>query len=60
MKTKITDTFCYAGYSWRVFAGNRFAGYVVALSEYDAYRKAQDKFGKNIWIERIVDPEYNK
>ena len=56
----MTNTFCYAGYSWRVFANNRFAGYIVALSEYDAYRKAQEKFGKNIWIERIVDPEYNK
>jgi hypothetical protein len=60
MKTKITDTFCYAGYSWRVFSNNRFAGYVTAMSEFDAMRKAQDKFGKNIWIERIVDPEYNK
>ena len=56
----MTNAFCYAGYSWRVFAGNRFAGYIVAFSEYDAYRKAQDKFGKNIWIERIVDKEYNK
>lgn len=56
----MTNVNCYAGYSWRVFSNNRFAGYVVALSEYDAFRKAQDKFGKNIWIERIVDPQYNK
>lgn len=60
MKTKITNTFCYAGYSWRVFANNRFAGYVTAMSQFDAMRKAQEKFGKNVWIERIVDPQYNE
>ena len=60
MTTKVVETFCYAGYTWRVFSNNRFAGYVTALSEFDAVRKAQDKFGKNIWIERVIDPEYNK
>jgi len=60
MTTKVVETFCYAGYSWRVFSNNRFAGYVTALSEFDAMRKAQDKFGKNIWIERVIDPKYNK
>ena len=60
MTTKVVETFCYAAYSWRVFSNNRFAGYVTALSEFDAIRKAQDKFGKNIWIERVIDPEYNK
>ena len=60
MKTSVSNTFCYAGYSWRVFANNRFAGYVTALSEFDAMRKAKDKFGKNIWIERVIDPAYNK
>lgn len=53
MENKMNTAYCYAGYSWRVFANNRFAGYVVAFSEYDAVRKAQEKFGKNIWIERI-------
>lgn len=56
----MTNTFCYAGYTWRVFSNNRFAGYVVALSEFDAMKKAQDKFGNNIWIERVVDNSYNK
>lgn len=56
----MTNTFCYAGYAWRVFANNRFAGYVTAMSEFDAIRKAQEKFGYNIWIERVVDPSYNK
>ena len=49
----MTNVGCYAGYTWRVFSSNRFAGYVVAMSEFDAMRKAQDKFGKNIWIERV-------
>jgi hypothetical protein len=40
----MTDTFCYAGFSWRVFHNNRFVGYVVAMSGTDAYRKAQDKY----------------
>jgi hypothetical protein len=54
MKTKTQcNDFCYAGYTWRVFSNNRFAGYVIALSEFDAMKKAQDKFGLYIWIERI-------
>lgn len=56
----MTNPNCYAGYSWRVFSNNRFAGYVVAMSQWDAIKKAQEKFGKNIWIERIVDPQHNK
>lgn len=44
---------CYAGYTWRVFANNRFAGYVVALSETNAVKAAQEKYGKYIWVERI-------
>lgn len=51
----MTNANCYAGYSWRVFSNNRFAGYIVALSEYDAYRRAQEKFGKYIWIERVTE-----
>jgi hypothetical protein len=47
-------TNCYAGYSWRVFQHNRFVGYVVAMSETDAVRKANDKYGYYIWIERVV------
>lgn len=56
----MTNTFCYAGYTWRVFANNKFAGYIVAMSETDAIRRAKEKFGKYIWIERVVDPQYNK
>jgi hypothetical protein len=49
----MTDTYCYAGFSWRVFHNNRFVGYVVAMSGTDAYRKAQDKYGKYVWVERV-------
>ncbi len=49
-----TNIYCYAGYSWRVFQNNRFVGYIVALSETDAYSRAQDKYGSYIWIEKMV------
>jgi hypothetical protein len=45
---------CYAGYTWRVFQHNRFVGYVVSFSETDATRKASEKYGKDIWLERIA------
>jgi hypothetical protein len=47
---------CYAGISWRVFQHNRFVGYVVAMSEIDALRKAKEKYGEYIWVERVVCP----
>jgi len=47
--------YCYARYSWRVFQHNRFVGYVMAMSELDALRKAKEKFGSYLWVERIVD-----
>lgn len=43
----------YVGYSWRVVQNNRFVGYVVAMSEADALRKANEKFGKLVWVERV-------
>jgi hypothetical protein len=50
----MTTSNCYAGYSWRVFQHNRFVGYVVAMSETDAVRKANEKYGYYIWIERVI------
>lgn len=47
---------CYARYTWRVVQNNRFVGYVMALSEWDALKKAGEKYGKNIWVERMVAP----
>lgn len=43
----------YTGYSWRVVKNNRFVGYVVAMSEADAMRKAFEKFGRMVWVERV-------
>ena len=40
-------------YIWRVMRDNRFAGYVVAMSQWDAERKAVEFYGKNIWVERL-------
>ena len=42
-------------YTWRVWQNNRVAGYVVAVSEYAAYMKAIDKYGRYVWVERMPD-----
>ncbi len=44
----------YSAISWRVFQNNRFVGYVVAFSQYDAYAKARDKYGDYIWLEKVM------
>jgi predicted phosphatase len=41
-------------YVWRVMKNNRFAGYVLAMSSWDAERKATEYYGKNVWVERIL------
>lgn len=41
-------------YTWRVMKDNRFAGYVLAMSVYEAQRKAVEYYGKNVWVERIL------
>jgi hypothetical protein len=40
-------------YFWRVVKDNRFLGYVVAMSQWDAEKKAVEFYGKNIWVERF-------
>lgn len=50
----MTTAHCYAAFSWRVFQNNRFVGYVVAFSQYDAYNKARDKYGDNVRLEKII------
>jgi hypothetical protein len=37
-----------------VFKDNKFVGYVISPSEIDALRKASEKFGSNIRIERAA------
>ena len=41
-------------YVWRVIRNNRFAGYVVSMSSWDALRKAEEFYGKGVWVERIL------
>jgi hypothetical protein len=39
-------------YNWAVYRDCRIVGYVKSPSEIDAMRKAKEKFGQNIFIER--------
>ena len=39
-------------YTWMVWQNNRLVGYVMAFSEWEAYRKAADMFGSHFYIER--------
>ena len=41
-------------YTWRVMRNNRFVGYVLSMSQWDALRKAEEYYGKNVWVERIL------
>ena len=40
-------------YTWRVWKNCRIVGYLSACSEIYAVRKAEEKYGKQIWVERI-------
>jgi hypothetical protein len=42
-------------YIWRVFQNNRFAGYVSAPSQFNAYVKANEEYGQNVWVEKTVE-----
>jgi hypothetical protein len=53
-KVMTTDQ-CLAGMSWRVFQHGRFVGYVVSFSQDDAWRKAKDKYGSDLRIEKVVE-----
>ena len=50
----MTDAYCYAGFSWRVFHNNRFVGYVVSFSQHDAWQKAKAKYGNDLRIDKVV------
>lgn len=43
-------------YTWRVIKNCRFVGYVVSPSEYGAIRQAEEKYGRGVWVERLVCP----
>lgn len=39
-------------HTWIVWKNNRIVGHVKDLSEFGAYRKARERFGNDIWIEK--------
>lgn len=41
-------------YVWRVWKNNRFVGYISSPSQYDAYIRATDEYGDNVWVERML------
>lgn len=44
---------CLASFPWRVYQHGRFVGYINSFTYNDAYRKAKDKYGNNIRIEKV-------
>jgi len=42
-------------YVWRVWKNNRFAGYVTSASQFEAYVKATEKYGQNVWVEKTAE-----
>jgi hypothetical protein len=42
-------------HTWIVWQNNRFAGYVEAASEREAYDKAKNKYGSYVWVEKVPD-----
>lgn len=40
-------------YTWSVVKDCRLVGYVRAYSEWDALRKANDKYGERLFVERV-------
>lgn len=40
-------------YVWKVVKGTRFVGYVTAISEWEALRDGTNRYGSNIWVERM-------
>ena len=41
-------------YNWAVWKDCRLTGYIKAYSENDALKRAKEKFGENLFIERVV------
>ncbi len=40
-------------FTWRVILNCRCVGYVVSFSATGASQKAEEKFGRNVWVERL-------
>jgi len=41
-------------FTWRVILNCRCVGYVVSFSATGATQKAEAKFGRNVWVERLA------
>jgi len=41
-------------YVWIVWNGRKLAGYINAYGEWEAMRKAKEKFGQTVFVERTV------
>lgn len=41
-------------YEWAVWKNCRLAGYVSAYGEWDALRKAKERFGEGLFVERVA------
>lgn len=42
-------------YVWRVWKNNRFAGYVTSPTQFEAYSKAREEYGQNVWVEKTAE-----
>jgi hypothetical protein len=40
-------------YTWAVMKDCRLVGYVKSYSEWDAHKKAQEKYGDRLFVERV-------
>lgn len=44
-------------YTWVVWKNNRLVGYVVAISEWEAYKLASKEYTSNFYLERIFSEQ---
>jgi len=51
-RVRIGETVMYV---WRVWKNNRFAGYVTSPSQFEAYVKANEEYGQNVWVEKTAE-----
>lgn len=47
-------------YTWMVWKRNRLVGYVIAYSEWDAYKFAAKEYGSEFYLERPWEDQRKK
>ena len=56
-----TNCYCCPTYAWKVFRfSHTFVGVVMANSQYQAQILAKEKYGDFVWVERVIDKNYNR